>query len=192
MNQEPILHSFPIDFGHFIPLGKLKKILPGKILWEQSDLNTALMLQHNSVKWWVQPITLEQEMAEISDMIDIYVGPPGSVSVPAAHHHSNTKVIGMLEIVDPRGHRRTCLKKYYNEWKQNSVEKPFNQLHFFDWLDYGSAKFGLDSIPPGKGDCHNKTNVNSITVKYFDEERRLFHEIYFQATDDNKHTVNSG
>jgi len=186
VNQEPILHSFPIDFGDSIPLVKLKNNLPENILWQESDLNTAVMLQHNTVRWWVKPITLEHEMAEISEIIDLYVGPPGSLSVPTAHHHFNTKVIGMLEVVDPRGHRRTCLKEYYSEWQQNS---PFSQLHFFDWLDYGPAKFSLDSIPPGKSDCGNKTLFNSKTVKYFDDELRLLHEIYFKASNDKKQTI---
>ena len=102
--HQPIAHEFIVD-GEKVPLGQLANVVPDDILWEETDLDTAPMLEHKKHRWWTRPITMDEEMETFRKLLKQYKGPRGSVSIPAAHDYFLRRVAGLGEAVDPRGHR---------------------------------------------------------------------------------------
>lgn len=190
--DRPIAHNFPSEDGKMVPLVELAGVVPDDILWEARDLHKAPMLEYKSHRWWTRPITLGYEQRRIKEMLEEYDGPPGSMSIPWAHNDFLGRAGGLMEVVDPRGHRRDCFEGYYHRWQK---EKPFSGAHFFDWLDFGQGKFLLETANETTRSgwsfpsyCEKK-DFNSVTVHYFDDEMREAHEIYFEPSKDGKKLI---
>jgi len=196
----PVAHIFPVarkdgTGTKMVPIRQLKGVVPpDDILWEHTDLHTAVMLSYKSELWWTHPIDLADEEKTIQNMLKKYKGPPGSLSIPDAHSDYVGKASALMEAVDPRGHRRgDCFKSYFARWR---AETPFSGMHFFDWLDYGHGKFLLetnDVLPafqpmPKDEKCH-KATFNKKTVKYLNEEERQSHEVYITPSTDGTELI---
>jgi len=133
-NNKPIAHSFPSDNGEkLIPLSILKDILPSDILWESTDLNTAVTLSYKQYNWYTKPTTQKYEKIEIKNLIKQYCrGPPGSVAFCNGKRYDfNDAAAEAMEALDPRGHRRDCWPYYYDKW---FYQEPFSGMKFLDWL----------------------------------------------------------
>ena len=191
---QPIAHDLILD-GEKVPLGQLANVVPDDILWEETDLDTAPMLEHKKHRWWTRPITLDEEMQTFRKLLKQYKGPRGSVSIPTAHDTFLRRVAGLGEAVDPRGHRGDihCWDNYYTRYRE---EEPFSGLHFFDWLDFGNGKFILEkndinrTLHYMEGDdyCY-KNRFNRKTVHYFTDEERISHEIYIKPSEDGTELI---
>jgi len=185
--QEPIAHNFPVG-GEMVPLGSLYGSLPDDILWDDSDTNTASMLEHMSRRWWTRPITLKEEESTLKKYLSDWRGPPGSVSIPDAHYRFLPQACALMEAIDPRGHRQQyCFENYYKRYRD---EQPFSGLHFFDWLDFGDGKllFEMNDVNntfhyrKGDEDCYKK-DFNRLKVHYFDDNERRAHEVVFEPSE---------
>ena len=180
---KPIAHNFPTK-GVMIPLKQLAGVVPDDILWEHTDLYTAPELKYKAERWWTRYIQKEVEEATFREFLEQYDGPPGSVSIPAAHDKFVSAASALCEALDPRGHRRDlCFRNYFTRWQE---ENPFSGMHFFDWLDFGSGKWLLEAdemehtVPYSIERDHKclKKSFNKKKVHYFTDAERKFHEIY--------------
>ncbi|KAL7546049.1 hypothetical protein ACHAWF_014605 [Thalassiosira exigua] len=182
-NHEPIAHTFPVD-GEMVPLRDLAGVVPDYVLWKENDIQSAPMLRYKTHRWWTKPVTLEEENKVIERMLEQYRGPPGSISVPDAHHKNISAIGGILEVIDPRGHRNPgCFKIYFSIYR---TEVPFSNMHFFDWLDFGNGKFLLEKNPWYRKkalerrtiiDACFKKEFNKMSLNYFSEKERRKHVI---------------
>merc|ERR1719410_1076372 len=212
--RKPIAHNFPVD-GEMVPLGQLESILPDDILWEHTDLHSAVTLQYKSHRWWTKPVTLEEEEGALDRILrEKYRGPPGSVSV---HNDEDDdyidRTVGLLEALDPHGHRHLgCFRNYFVRYRE---EKPFSGMHFFDWLDFGNGKFLLERAMGARsnkrkrrrllwlraaektetlrymdGDmgCQREDFVKD-TVHYFTDEERRRYEVYITPSTDGRKLI---
>jgi len=132
-DNKPIAHSFPSNNGELTPLSILKDILPSDILWESTDLETAVTLSYKQYNWYTKPTTTKYEKTEIKKLIKPYCrGPPGSVAFCNGKRYDfNDAAAEAFEALDPRGHRRDCWPYYYDKWY---YEEPFSGMKFLDWL----------------------------------------------------------
>ncbi len=72
--------------------------------------------------WWSKSVRLDDEEEYMKTVLQDYVGPVGTVSLPMAHYGSYVKqVAAVLEAVDPRGHRKECFLNYYKRWQGKKV-----------------------------------------------------------------------
>lgn len=188
----PIAHHFPVD-GEMVLIGQLAEAVPEDVLWDYLDLQTATMQSYKKHRWWTRSVTLEDEERYLKSIFPGYQGPPGSISIPDAHSDFVDKIFGMLEVLDPLGHRQKCFPNYYVRYR---TQKPFSRMHFFDWLDFGPGKFIIEQnflSNLGKrmyqdNKCE-KINFNSKPVYYFSEEEKNTHEIYIEPSDDETQLI---
>ena len=203
-DNKPIAHNFvSLDDDTMIPLTELHDVLLNNnevILWEHLDLYTSTTLGNDHGLWWSKSVRLDDEEKYMKSVLQDYVGPIGTVSLPMAHYGSYVKqVAAVLEAVDPRGHRKECFLNYYKRWQE---ENPFSGAKFFDWLDYGNGKGILDRnmellkaggdilFEPMEDDrkCRDEA-FNTHKVHYFDQPQRDFHEVYITPSDDNTELI---
>jgi len=179
----PILHNFPVKKGkkhEMIPINQLDGVVPDDILWEDIDSMNTTKSSHNNATWWNRKITLEEGDFTF-DRFEEYRGPPGSLSVNVGQ---------LLEAVDPREHRRAyCYKKKdgspsdcYDEWRK---EKPFSGQHFFEWLDFGSTCLEKKM----KDWNEHEVGYKCKSYPFYDNKKRLEHEIYFTQSKDKKKLI---
>ena len=182
-DNKPVAHSFPSDNGELIPISILKDILPSDILWESTDIKTAVTLSYKQYKWYTKPTTAKYEKIEIKSLIKQYCrGPPGSVAFCNGKRYDfNDAAAEAMEALDPRGHRRDCWPYYYDKW---FYQEPFSGMKFLDWLDFGPGKFmdGINAMHGGSK-CH-KYDFNHDKVHYFTDEEREEYEVYFTPSKD--------
>lgn len=191
VENKPIAHNFPVG-DDLVPLGHLLKVLPDDVLWEDSDIDTAYMLQHRSQRWWTRSVTRDEEEETILSIFkEQYTGPPGSISLI----HDITKGIiaeigAICEVLDPLHRYVSCFKNYYYRW---SEAKHFSGMHFFDWLDFGPGRWLLEKNETDAMLIQNKKDLycfksvfNTNRVHYFNEEEKLAHEVYLTQSKDGK------
>jgi len=203
---KPIIHNFPLPNGQMIPIGEelhtiMGLLLPDDILWEHTDLDTAIALKNSDTKerWWSKAITLEEGEAEFQRYFDRpeIRGPEGSLSIVRAHNGFIGKASGISEKFDPRGHRgQVCFFNYLVRWRD---QKPFSGMHFMDWVDYGMGRSLFERnqkyhfLPELKGDLKGqvtdekcvKSRFNKRTVHFFNDVERSEHEIYLTPSSEN-------
>ena len=145
-NNKPIAHSFPSDNGELIPISILKDILPSDILWESTDIKTAVTLSYKQYNWYTKPTTTKYEKIEIKKLIKQYCrGPPGSVAFCNGKRYDfNDAAAEAMEALDPRGHRRDCWPYYYDKW---FYEEPFSGMKFLDWLGKSEVSWYMVTYP---------------------------------------------
>lgn len=196
--NKPIGHNFPVVKSgekkmKMVPLGPMNGILPSDILWDHTDI-TAPELGYAGYKWWTKPIKLEDSEKNIAKMLQEYTGPPGSISIPDAHSDYEKQVAAVFEAVDPRGHRKTCLKHYVPRWRN---ENPFSGQHFFDWLDFGNGMNILE-VNEEKIKNHDPTAIKHMEndadcfkkymdgddAHYMNDSERAFHKVYITNSQD--------
>mmetsp|Transcript_34241 Transcript_34241/g.82795 ORF Transcript_34241/g.82795 Transcript_34241/m.82795 type:complete len:536 (+) Transcript_34241:155-1762(+) len=193
-DRKPIAHNFLVG-GEMIPLGELDGVVPPDILWEHTDIYTAVTLRHHHERWWTREISKKDEEDTFRRMLDDYQGPPGSISIPNAHDDFTSRAKSLCEVVDPRGHRwERCFRNYFVRWQN---EEPFSGMHFFDWLDFGHGNKLLDRnriehFLPDEIEYDEKCDreyFNSHLVHYFGDEERKLHEIYIEPSKDGAELI---
>ena len=188
----PVAYNFPLEDGIMIPLSTLAGVMPTRILWEETDLPSAKMLQYKEHRWFTRPTTLQEEREAIYKLMDPFRGVQGGVSLLAhrsGERNDEAAVPLILEAIDPRGHRRPdCFRIYYRRYVH---EQPFSGTQFFDWLDFGQGRYLLeDNDETGtrkhirKDDLCYKKYFNRLSVHYFDDEERKEHEVYLTPNED--------
>ena len=202
-DDKPIAHSFPSSnnndhhinndnnnhkFVKFIPFTQqLRNILPSDILWDNSDIDTAVTLSYANYKWYAKPIKLPVVEYDISKYIHKLTGPSGAVSLPnMAGKHFIDKASEIMEVIDSRGHRRDCWPYYYETWRD---ERPFSKMYFMDWLDFGPGKY-MD----GENSMHDdevcyKEHFNKHRVHYFNDDERSEWEVVFTPSNDGTQLI---
>ena len=188
----PVARGFPVN-GTLVPLGHLAGVVPEDVLWAETDLASALPLGDGPQRWWTLPVTLREEEATWRGLFPRWEGPPGSLSLTAAHDDFDAKAGALAEAVDPRGHRYTrqhCFRNYFAAYR---AQEPFSGLRFFDWLDHGvgaallarnDATFAITrrgNVLADRGPdelCHKGLfDRPRRGVHYFDDEERARHEV---------------
>ena len=173
--DRPIAHNFPIANNELVPLYELEGILPNNILWDNDILHTTMSLEqtnNSTYQWWQSVVSIEEEEDTFEQLLKQYKGPKGSIYIP--------DVANLCEVIDPRGHRSYCFRKYLKEWKR---QEPFSGQHFFEWLDYGAGRQALQHKRGRSKDRCNKMSCELSCFdqrihQYLDDEEVLKHEMY--------------
>jgi len=190
--NRPIAHNFPIANNELVPLHELEGILPNDILWDDDILHTAMSSKqtnnNTTSRWWQRVVSIEEEENTFAQLLKQYRGPTGSLSI--SH---------ICEVIDPRGHRSNCCKKYQDMWKN---EVPFSGQHFFEWLDYGAGRQALQQKQRiqkkhKRGRNNNKCSSTSCQISCFDERTHHYmnekevsqHEIYITQSQDGRDLI---
>jgi len=184
--DRPIAHNFPIA-NELVPLHELEGILPDDILWDDDITKTAMSSEqtntNTSSRWWQPKISIEEEEDIFEQLLKQYKGPPGSIYLP--------DIANLCEVIDPRGHRSYCFRKYRKEWKR---QEPFSGQHFFEWLDYGA---GRQLLQHKRGKVKDRCNKMSCelscfdkrTHQYLNDEEVLKHEMYITQSQDGQDLI---
>jgi len=147
-----------------------------------------------SSPWWDHKITQAQEEITFKHLLKEYTGPRGSLSIPTAHATNyNEQLSALLEAVDPRMRRdkpHFCFRGYYELWRN---ESPFSGQHFFDWLDYGRDRSGLEEVLEESSEW--KKCTKNMFLRHGNQrfhhtnEERLQHEVYIHSSQDGKSLI---
>ena len=184
--DRPIAHNFPITNNELVPLHDLEGILQKDILWDDGILHTTMSLEqtnNTTYRWWTPKISIEEEEDTFEQLLKQYKGPKGSIYLP--------DVANLCEVIDPRGHRSYCFRKYRKEWKR---EEPFSGQHFFEWLDYGAGRQILQHKRGRNADRCNKMSCELLcfdkrTHQYLDDEEVVKHEMYITQSQDGQDLI---
>ena len=188
--DRPIAHNFPITNKDLIPLHELERSLRSKpidILWDDDRIHTAMSSEqtnNSSYRWWQRAVSIEEEEEDIFEqLLKQYKGPKGSIYLP--------DVANLCEVIDPRGHRSYCFRKYLKEWKR---QEPFSGQHFFEWLDYGAGRQALQRKRGRNKDRCNKMSCelscfDKRTHQYLDDEAVVKHEMYIAPSQDGRDLI---
>ena len=184
--DRPIAHNFPITNNELVPIHELEGILPNDILWDDGILHTTMSIEQTNnatYRWWTPKISIEEEEDTFEQLLKQYKGPKGSIYLP--------DVANLCEVIDPRGHRSYCFRKYLKEWKR---QEPFSGQHFFEWLDYGAGRQLLQHKRGRNTDRCNKMSCelpcfDKRIHQYLDDEEVVKHEMYIAPSQDGRDLI---
>lgn len=184
--NRPIAHNFPITNNELVPLHELEGILPNDILWDDDIPHTTMSIEqtnNSTYQWWQRAVSMEEEEDIFEQILHQYKGPRGSIYIP--------DIANLCEVIDPRGHRSYCFRKYRKEWKR---EEPFSGQHFFEWLDYGAGRQALQHKRGRNKDRCNKMSCelpcfDKRIHQYLDDEEVVKLKMYITPSQDGRDLI---